>query len=48
MHVVETYKKEIVETITEIYKLMKHTPEDMNNTTFLQYTRNMINEYKKL
>lgn len=48
MHIVETYQKEIIEAITKIYKLMKHTPEDMNNITFLQYTRNMINEYKKL
>ncbi len=48
MHIVETYQKEIVTAITNIYKLMKHTPEDMDNTIFLQYTRNMINEYKKL
>lgn len=47
MHIVQTYKKEIVEDFKEIFSLMQNMPKDKNENDFITYVKSIIRKYSK-
>jgi len=47
IHIIETYKIEILTDIEKIYKYMKKVPENINGADFIDFTKNIIQKHKK-
>lgn len=44
-HIVSTYKKEILQDLEKIFKLMKNMPKDKNVNDFINYIKSIIYKY---
>lgn len=46
-HIIRTYKESILEDLEEVFKLMKNMPKNRDEKSFINYIKNVINEYSK-
>lgn len=46
-HIIKTYKEEILGELEEVFKLMKNMPNNRDEKSFINYIKNVINEYSK-
>ena len=47
IHIITTYKNEIINDISEIYKIMRKTPENIQIEDFMSYVKRTISKYIK-
>ena len=46
-HIIKTYRKEILEDLEEVFKLMKNMPEDKNEKSFINFMKDVAEKYAK-
>ncbi len=46
-HIVKTYRKEILEDLEEVFRLMKNMPEDKDEKSFINLIRDVAEKYAK-
>ena len=47
LHIIQTYKKELVEYLKEVFKLMQNMPKDKKEDDFMDYVKSIISKYSK-
>lgn len=48
LHIVKTYKKELLEDLKEIFKIMKNMPDGEDEKSFIDFIDKIIEKYQKL
>lgn len=47
IHIIQTYKKEILEDFRKMFSLMQNIPNDKNENDFVSYVKSIIGKYNK-